>query len=196
MSFDIREYKTELRSRFKAERAAMTAEEKKLLDEKILSRILSSKAYEAADTVLTYVSTDIEVDTHGLIAQAVKDGKRVAVPKCISGTRLMDFYFISGMEQLESGAFSVLEPRVDICEKAHDFETALCIVPGLSFDMDGFRLGYGKGYYDRFLSAHPNMHRMGLCYCRCTVQKLISGRFDMPVNTLVTDKYTKLIANG
>ena len=74
MSFDIREYKTKLRSRFKAERAAMTAEEKKLLDEKILSRILSSKAYEAADTVLTYVSTDIEVDTHGLIAQAVKDG--------------------------------------------------------------------------------------------------------------------------
>lgn len=191
--FDIREYKKELRLRFKAVRTGMSEEEKRLSDERIFQRIIASSAYKNADTILTYVSTAIEVDTIQLIGRAIADGKRVAVPKCISGTRLMDFYFITSMDDLETGTFSVLEPVEEKCEKADDFEHALCIIPGLSFDMNGFRLGYGGGYYDRFLSAHPDMHRMGICYCSCTVQKLISGRFDTPVNSLVTEKYLKRI---
>ncbi|MBQ8569246.1 MAG: 5-formyltetrahydrofolate cyclo-ligase [Oscillospiraceae bacterium] len=194
--FDIREYKKELRLRFKAVRTGMTAEEKQLSDEKIFQRIIASSAYNSTDMILTYVSTAIEVDTIKLINQALADGKRVAVPRCISGTRLMDFYFITSMDDLETGTFSVLEPVEEKCEKAYDVDSALCIIPGLSFDMNGFRLGYGGGYYDRFLSAHPYMHRMGICYCSCTVQKLISGRFDTPVNTLVTEKYLKKMKNA
>lgn len=191
MCFDLREYKSELRSRFKNMRKAMLPEEKQRLDSAVFRRVIGSAAYKRCSLLLTYVSTDIEVDTAELIRQALADGKRVAVPRCISGTRLMDFYYITAMDDLEPGSFGVLEPITDKCRKTAEFDGALCIVPGLSFDMKGFRLGYGKGYYDRFLSAHPNMTLMGLCYCRCTVSELIVGRFDKPVDYLATEKYIR-----
>lgn len=196
MGFDLREYKSELRSRFKTIRKEMSPEEKQKCDSAVFRRVISSSEYKRCSLLLTYVSTDIEVDTMALIGQALADGKKVAVPRCISGTRLMDFYYISSPDDLEPGSFGVLEPRTDICRKTAEFDGALCIVPGLSFDMQGFRLGYGKGYYDRFLSAHPNMYLLGLCYCRCTVQELISGRFDKPVDSLATDKYYKTFSNS
>lgn len=174
----------------------MTPEEKQRMDSAVFRRVIGSAAYKRCSSLLTYVSTDIEVDTIELIKQALADGKSVSVPRCISGTRLMDFYYITSLDDLEPGSFGVLEPRTDICRKTTEFDGALCIVPGLSFDMKGFRLGYGKGYYDRFLSAHPDMYLMGLCYCRCTVSGLISGRFDKPVDSLATDKYIKTFSKG
>lgn len=190
-SGDIREYKKSLRSRCRQLRTSMSAEEKAEKDRKILERIISSKAYLAADIILTYVSTDIEVDTSALIRQALSDRKRVAVPRCIDGTRDMDFYFISGTDCLEKGTFGVMEPVPQKCIKAYAFETALCIIPGLAFDMQGYRLGYGKGYYDRFLSAHTRLTKMGICYCSCTFNELAHGRFDICSDMLVTEKYTR-----
>ncbi|MDD7429636.1 MAG: 5-formyltetrahydrofolate cyclo-ligase [Oscillospiraceae bacterium] len=195
MGFDLREYKSELRNRFKTIRKEMPPDEKQKCDSAVFRRVISSAEYKRCSLLLTYVSTGIEVDTMAIIGQALADGKMVSVPRCISGTRLMDFYYISSPDDLEPGSFGVLEPRTDICRKTTEFDGALCIVPGLSFDMKGYRLGYGKGYYDRFLSAHPNMYLLGLCYCRCTVQELISGRFDKPVDSLATDKYYKTFSN-
>ena len=105
----------------------------------------------------------------------------------------MDFYFIKSPDDLEPGSFGVLEPAPEKCVKAYAFETALCIIPGLAFDMHGYRLGYGKGYYDRFLSAHPRLVKMGICYCSCTCNELIHGRFDVSADLLVTEKYTRKI---
>ncbi|MGN0642662.1 MAG: 5-formyltetrahydrofolate cyclo-ligase [Huintestinicola sp.] len=190
---DIREYKKALRAKFKDIRRNMMPEEKAAKDKMIFDRIVKSNAYKQASVVLTYVSTDIEVDTTALIRQAVADKKRVAVPRCIEGTRDMDFYFITSLDDLEPGSFSVLEPVVSKCVKAYAFETALCIVPGLSFDMTGYRLGYGKGYYDRFLSAHPKLYKMGICYCSCTVNELLHGRFDVRSDAVVTEKYIRRV---
>lgn len=192
-SGDIREYKKSLRAECKKLRKSMDAESKAARDNDIFKRITASAAYCSADIILTYVSTDIEVDTHKLIAQAIADGKRVAVPRCIDGTRDMDFYFIKSPDDLEPGSFGVLEPAPEKCVKAYAFETALCIIPGLAFDMHGYRLGYGKGYYDRFLSAHPRLVKMGICYCSCTCNELIHGRFDVSADLLVTEKYTRKI---
>ena len=75
-----------------------------------------------------------------------------------------------------------------------EFDGAVCIVPALAYDMDGFRLGYGKGYYDRFLSAHKGLYNVGVEYCCCTVPKLIRGRFDIAAQMLVTEKYTKKLS--
>lgn len=188
---DIREYKKELRDRCRQLRTDMSPEKKAEKDRLILERILSSDAYKNASVILTYVSTAIEVDTLALIEQAMKDKKRVAVPRCIDGTRNMDFYFISSLSDLEKGTFGVMEPVPAKCVKAYAFETALCIVPGLSFDMKGYRLGYGKGYYDRFLSAHPRLVKMGVCYCSCTCNELVHGRFDICSDILVTEKYLR-----
>ena len=184
---DIREYKNELRSKCKQLRTGMSAEVKADKDRKIFERVVSSGAYRDTDIVLTYVSTAIEVDTMAIIEQAFADKKRVAVPRCIDGTRDMEFYFTKSMDDLEKGTFGVLEPAPEKCVKAYAFEKALCIVPGLSFDMKGYRLGYGKGYYDRFLSAHPRLVKMGLCYCSCTCNELIHGRFDVCADMLATE---------
>lgn len=191
---DIREYKKNLRTMFKLKRTEMSLEEKARRDNAVYERIISSGAYKNAEIILTYVSTAIEVDTVRLINTALSDGKRVAVPRCVDGTREMDFYFITSLDDLEKHTFGVLEPIPEKCEKAEDFYNALCIMPGLAFDMAGFRLGYGGGYYDRFLSAHPRLVKMGICYCSCTVNSLVHGRFDICADMLVTDKYVKKFA--
>lgn len=191
---DIREYKKNLRTLCKQKRKNMSPEEKAKRDNGIFERIISSGAYKNAEIILTYVSTAIEVDTVRLINTALSDNKRVAVPRCVDGTREMDFYFISSLDDLEKHTFGVLEPIPEKCEKAYGFENALCIIPGLAFDMAGYRLGYGGGYYDRFLSAHPRLVKMGICYCSCTVNSLVHGRFDICSDMLVTDKYVKKFA--
>lgn len=189
--FDIREHKTELRNNYKRIRREMPGNLKKLRDEKIFSKLIGLDSYKAAKTVLTYVSTDIEVDTIRFIKHALGDGKTVAAPRCVPNTRDMVFYIINSLRDLEHGSFSVLEPIPKKCMKLTDFKGAFCIVPALVYDRYGYRLGYGKGYYDRFLSAHSNMFLVGIGYCCCTVTELIHGRFDVAVDTIVTEKYIK-----
>lgn len=189
---DIKEYKTELRAKYKAIRHEMNVSDKKKVDKMIVDKLFEMDCIKNTETIITYVSTPIEVDTHQLINKALTMGKKVAVPKCIAGTRFMDFYYISSINDLEPATFSVLEPRLDICEKAINLSKSVCIVPGLAFDVRGYRLGYGKGYYDRFLSSYMDI-KIGLCYCSCTVTHLQNGRFDCPVDFVVTEKYIKRI---
>lgn len=191
--FDIREYKGQLRSKYKKLRMDMSAEEKAMLDSRISARFLGTKLYKDCTILLTYVSTPIEVDTINIIQTALNDGKTVAVPRCVDGTRDMVFYIIRSMDDLEPGSFLVLEPVPQRCAELTEFDGAVCIVPALAYDMDGYRLGYGKGYYDRFLSAHPGLRNVGIEYCSCTVQKLYRGKFDVAAEYLVTEKYIKKI---
>lgn len=190
-SFDIRIHKTEFRKKYKQLRTDMPLTEKKIRDEKIFQKLINLEVYKKSNVILTYVSTAIEVDTIEFIRQALSDNKTVAVPRCVNGTRDMIFYIIKSFEDLETGAFSVREPIPEKCAALSDFDDAFCIVPALVYDRYGYRLGYGKGYYDRFLSAHPNMHCVGISYCCCTVTKLVHGKFDVAVSTLITEKYVK-----
>ncbi len=194
--FDIREHKRALREKYKQLRRDMPADVKKFCDDKIFSKLSGLDAYKNSDLVLTYVSTEIEVDTKKFINRALEDRKIVAVPRCVAGTRNMNFFIIRSLDDLERGTFSVLEPVPQKCKKLTRFDGAFCVVPALAYDRDGFRLGYGKGYYDRFLSAHNNMYRVGICYCGCMTTKLIHGRFDIPVNMIVTEKYVKNCGKG
>ena len=197
MKTDIREYKKELRGRYKQLRREMDPVKKSRCDEIIFDKIVSSRYYRDCDMILTYVSTDIEVDTLALIDRALSDGKTVAVPRCsMTEKGIMNFYEIRSTDDLERGAFSLLEPDTRRCRRVSDFRHSLCIIPGLAFDMKGYRLGYGGGYYDRFLSAHPGIHKMGICYCCCTVREFIKGYYDSPVDTLVTEKYLKTFGYG
>lgn len=189
--FDIRVHKKELRDKYKRIRRDMSDEIKNERDNQIFSRLINMEAYKKSNLVLTYVSTEIEVDTIRFIEYALNDNKTVAVPRCVEGTRNMDFYVIKTLDDLEQGSFSVLEPVPEKCSKLLEFDNAFCIVPALVYDSYGYRLGYGKGYYDRFLSANNNMFRVGIGYCCCMVTKLIHGRFDVAVNTIVTEKYIK-----
>ncbi len=189
---DIRQYKKNLRIRYKNERLKLSPTEKRNLDEGVLNRLLKLNQYSSAKTVFVYVSTDIEVDTRGIIAQAFADGKRVAVPYCVPNTRIIEFYVINSIDELSPGTFGVLEPVPDPDKRITDWEKSICIVPGLCFDFNGYRLGFGKGYYDRFLSEYTGV-KVGICYSSGVRGHLHHGRFDRTVDVLVTEKNIKSI---
>ncbi len=184
---DIREEKKQIRNHYKSLRNNIPKEEKQVLDEKIFRKITQLWSYKEEELLLTYVSTGSEVDTKELIKYALNDGKRVAVPRCIENTCNMDFYLIKSLDDLEHGSFGVLEPKKDTCEKLEDFSSGLCIVPAIAFDKNGYRLGYGKGYYDRFLSKFSG-RVFGVCYSACICNSLPHGRFDRIVTSIVTEK--------
>ena len=193
---DIREVKKKLRSEFKSVRRGFAAEEQLRRDRQILQRLLALPEYHKAPRVLSYVSTAIEVDTRSLIEQALRDGKKVAVPWCVPGKVDMKFFLIGGLDELEPGSFGVLEPvpgkhreLLDVVSEA-EMVNSLCVLPGLGFDLSGYRLGYGKGYYDRFLSGYCGT-TAGVCYTACLRTLLPHGRYDRMMNILVTEKFVK-----
>lgn len=184
---DIREYKNQLRTQYKAIRKNMTSDEKCNADTEILQSILKQYKFINCETVITYVSTPIEVDTRSLITYSIKLGKKVAVPRCVPNTREMEFYYINSLDELSPGSFGVDEPCPERSEFVIDFSKSICIVPALSYDRYGYRLGYGGGYYDRFLSKYGG-YTIGVCYDNCINKKLIHGRYDRATNIVITDK--------
>ncbi len=187
---DIRPVKAALREKYRNIRTSMTADEKTSYDDEIAQQVRRLWQYQKNDTLLVYVSTPIEVDTRKIIEQALQDGKKVAVPRCVDGTRTMDFYYIRSFEDLAPGTFGVLEPIIEKTELMTDFSRGLCIVPAFSYDWSGYRLGYGKGYYDRFLSRFEG-NIIGICYSSCVQRSLPHGRYDGPVELLVTEKFLR-----
>ena len=181
-----------LREKYKNIRMGMTSEMKDEYDRKIFERVTSLYQYKHCRYLFIYVSKELEVDTKMLIQKALTDGKQVAVPKCIEGHK-MDFYVIRSFDDLEKGAFGLLEPKTDICPKVTSYYRAMCIVPGMSFDFRGCRIGYGGGYYDRFL-ADFNGSKIGICYSSCIQWKLPKGIHDTAVDLIVTEKYFRKCA--
>ncbi|WP_077533689.1 5-formyltetrahydrofolate cyclo-ligase [Massiliimalia massiliensis] len=192
MGVDIRGYKNKLRKKYRGYRETLSPEEKRQLDDRIFDRLSESSFLARADTVLCFVSTAVEVDTHRLIHYCWRNGKRVAVPRCLNDKGKMDFFLITSWEDMERGRFSLLEPNLSQCEKWVNTDRSVCIVPGFSFDHQGFRLGFGKGYYDRFLSSYQGV-KIGICYHKCIAYHLPKGRYDVPVDFLVTEKSIRKI---
>ncbi len=195
MKEDIRQVKNALRLRMKAVRQAMPPDEKADFDSRIRETFLHSTSYTKSSVILTYVSTPIEVDTLAIIETALNDGKRVACPRCVDGTRRMEFYYIDSLTELSPGTFGVPEPEANPWRLYQEESHPICIVPGLAFDRWGYRLGYGKGYYDRFLSGYKGW-TVGLCYSSCVEYKLPHGRYDRAVDRLITEKYLRRCTDG
>ncbi|MGN0459088.1 MAG: 5-formyltetrahydrofolate cyclo-ligase [Eubacterium sp.] len=165
------------------------------LDEKIISNLLNSDLYKNAQTVLSYASLKNEIDTDCLISTALKDGKRVCVPLCESKEGIMSFYYINSLDELSVGMFGIREPNAQKCVRAEKFENALIVLPGLAFDLNGNRLGYGKGYYDRFLQIHP-LNSVGLCYNSLIVDYIPTDEYDQRVSNIITDSRIIACGNG
>lgn len=183
---NIRELKTQLRREYREKRAALSEQEKDNRDTAVAVNVRRLWQYRQTDTVLVYVSTPMEVSTVRVMEQALEDGKRVAVPRCIPHTREMEFYVIHSLAELHDGAFGVREPLPSEERLVRDLSQGLCLVPAFCYDRYGYRLGYGKGYYDRFLARFGG-HCVGLCYSDCIRHTLPHGRFDRKVETIVTE---------
>ena len=142
---DIRPLKSELRQKYRGLRQSMSQEIKTEKDVAIATQVRRLWQYQRNGVLLVYVSTPIEVDTFRIINQAIEDGKRVAVPRCIPDSRNMEFYYIDSTDELAPGMFGVLEPAPNPERLYNESDGGLCIVPAFSYDWNGYRLGYGKG---------------------------------------------------
>lgn len=156
-------------------------------DERLLSNILALQAYKSAESVLCYVSFGSEAGTCGLLRQALADEKNVFVPRCLPGSRRIEFYRIDTLDSLEPGTFGILEPPALSERRFAQSDKAICFVPGLAFTRHGGRLGWGKGYYDTFLSEMP-VCTIGLCYDFQLLKALPADAHDEPVSYICTDK--------
>ena len=147
--------KQRLREERLAAREALSEQERSVLDDRITQKLLVTSEYAEATTVLTYVSVLSEVSTRMFIEYALRDGKTVAVPRCLPG-HCLEFVAIASLEQLVAAPFNLLEPVKELPALTEDQKNnSICIVPALLVDTKGDRLGYGAGFYDRFLSTYP-----------------------------------------
>ena len=185
---NLQERKRGLRARFKRYRAECPPALKQLLDQQLFERVRALGEYRDADILFAYISQPIECDTSAIIKDALKKGKRVAVPRCRADSHEMDFYFIQSYDELSTGKYGLLEPVPQLSKKATDFSHGLCLVPGLSFDLQGYRLGFGKGYYDRFLSRFGGV-TVGICYSKCMLGEVPRGAYDRAVDIVIPEKF-------
>ena len=153
-------------------------------NDRILQTLLKTKAYQTSDLVLCYVSVKTEVDTRAFLEHCFRSQKRIAVPKCYENG-LMRFFEVRALCELQNGAMDIPEPA-ETATQAVPTQRTLCVVPGLAFDRAGFRVGYGGGYYDRFLADFPG-ESIGLCYDDCLFDHLPKDSYDSRVKQLITE---------
>ena len=173
--------KKELRKKIREQKRMMTAAEIESASEILCSQFLASPFYREARTIYGYLPYNQEVRTAPILEQALADGKKVAVPK-VYGEE-MRFIYLSDLNQVENGYCGIPEPVAD--EPVADDPTALVLMPGLAFDAKGNRMGYGGGFYDKFLWAEPTHPTVALCYDFQMVEDIPTEEFDIPVNLVL-----------
>ena len=173
--------KQELRKAIRARKRAMTEEEIERRSRSLCQKFLESDAYRACRTLYGYLPYNQEVRTVPILAQALADGKQVAVPKVYGDD--MKFIVLADLTQVSKGYAGIPEPIAD-APVAED-ETALVLMPGLAFDPQGHRIGYGGGFYDKFLAAEPNHPTLALCYEFQLLPELDTEEHDIPVDTVL-----------
>ena len=173
--------KTELRRRIREKKRAMTPEEIEERSRELGRKFAATEAYRKAKTVYGYMPYNQEVRTVPMLRRALEEGKRVAVPKVYGDD--MKFIYLDDLSQVAKGYAGIPEPVAD-GPVAQD-ETALVLMPGLAFDRAGHRIGYGGGFYDKFLAREPHHPTVALCYDFQVMDRLETEEFDIPVDLVI-----------
>lgn len=193
MSF-IRDVKNKIRDTYRQKRRELSPEQKAMLDSRIVNHFRSLASYRFATVLLAYYPLESEVDIRPLLEDALASGKQLALPRCEAEGSGMDFYFVSSLDELRPGRFGIWEPPVGAkrFERQQDI-ASMIIIPALVYDRFGYRLGYGRGFYDRYVSDYKGV-KAGLCYnAFVRSNPLPKGRFDIAVDYIVTEKGVRLI---
>ena len=170
--------KKTLRKSIREQKRAMTLRQIEEKSRRLGEKFAASEAYQQAKTIYGYLPYNQEVRTVPMLEQAIKDGKRVAVPKVCGDD--MIFYYITDFDRVALSDMGIPEPLGD--EPVADDPTALVLMPGLAFDEEGHRIGYGGGFYDRFLAQEPEHPTLALCYDFQMLPKVETEEFDIPVD--------------
>lgn len=175
--------KAELRKKILQEMKAIPREQKQAMDQALTDQFLKHPFYQEAKVIATYLSFPHEFQTQGLIEQALKDGKRVLIPKTYPKGR-MDFV-VYDPQQLVKTSFGLLEPQGDL-EVVDASQIDLIHVPGLAFTTEGYRIGYGGGYYDRYLEYFSG-HTLSTVY-PCQIEDFSPEKHDISVQEVLIDE--------
>lgn len=176
--------KVELRAHFAAVRDKIAPDIRAEKSRIICEKFLSLDQFKKSDTVMIYINFRSEVETLSAASEILSGGRRLIVPKCNTETNEILPCEIRSLDELSAGSYGILEPTAEnICNKS---EIDLAVLPALAFDKDGFRLGYGGGYYDRFLKDFDGIS-VGLCFSECLTEKLPRGEFDICADLVLTD---------
>lgn len=173
--------KKALRKQVSVLKKAMTVEEIERCSVELTEKFLALPAYRGARSVYGYLPYNQEVRTVPLLRRAQADGKRVAVPKVFGEE--MRFIWLDDLDAVAEGYCHIPEPIAD--GPVADDPTALVLMPGLAFDPEGHRMGYGGGFYDRFLAAEPGHPTAALCYGFQVLPSLDTEDHDIPVDTVL-----------
>lgn len=161
--------------------------DKKTIEQQLLHRLIHTNSWINARTVGITVSQGIEWNTTNIIEKAWEEDKTICAPKCYPKQRTMDFYRLQSFQDLEIVYYNLKEPKPIPENKKNKAELDLLIVPGLLFDANGFRIGFGGGYYDRFLSDYKG-RTVALTSSFQMVDYIPKESFDIAVDQIVTEK--------
>ncbi len=173
--------KKALRWQIREKKKAMTEAEIVSKSARLGELFAASDLYQNAETIYFYLPYNQEVRTVPMLERALGEGKRVAVPKVYGDT--MKFIYLENLDQIAKGYAGIPEPIND--EPVAQDRKALVLMPGLAFDREGHRIGYGGGFYDRFLAAEPEHPTLALCYDFQMLEKLETEEFDIPVDSVL-----------
>ena len=179
--------KDDLRLKIKQKRNTLSPAEVANKSRKIIAHLSTLKVFTDAQTILFYISYGNEVFTHELIKSSLSTTKTVVVPKSNTSNYTLQLYILTDWNQLSSGAYHILEPNPDHHQQIAASTLDCILVPGVAFDLQGNRLGHGKGYYDRLLCGTPQIPHIGLAYECQLVDHIPLDDHDLPVHYLVTE---------
>ena len=173
--------KKALRAAIRQQKRAMTEEEIVTKSQKLCELLMETDLYKNAKTFYGYLPYNQEVRTTPMLEQALREGKRIAVPKCYGAE--MKFIYLDDLTKVEKGYANIPEPIED--GPIADDPTALVLMPGMAFDREGHRIGYGGGFYDKFLAQEPNHPTVALCYDFQMLPHLETEEYDIPVDLVL-----------
>ena len=180
-----------LRVELRQRRAAIGGDYKKASDKKLIDSLLSLPQFKNAKTILTFFPVGSEPSILAIAEESLALGKQVAFPLCHPEGPYMTFHSVDSLAALTLGNYGIPEPA-ETLPTVSDFTDALCVVPALAFDRSGFRLGYGKGYYDRFLCSFGGIS-VGLVYDELLFEELPRDKYDEKVDIIITEKEVRTI---
>ncbi|TXL67979.1 5-formyltetrahydrofolate cyclo-ligase [Cerasibacillus terrae] len=164
----------------------LLAEEKKNIEIQLYHHLFTSTLWKEATIIGVTISQNHEWNTKPIIEKAWEEGKTVTVPKCIPKTKQLTFYQLTNLQQLEKSYFDLLEPNPKKTKEIINKKIDLLIVPGVVFDRNGYRIGFGGGYYDRFLEKFTNT-TVSLLHTTQLLEEIPKESHDIPVEYLITE---------
>lgn len=184
--------KEAIRKRMKEKLSALSKPMYEHLSYLIAQRLFQDSDWNQADTIGITISKPPEVDTFQIIRKAWEEGKKVVIPKCHPSTKTMTFRSLSAFSQLESVYYGLYEPIESLTEQVLPEEINLLIVPGIAFSKEGYRIGFGGGYYDRYLQQYKG-NTLSLAFHMQIFDTLPFEKHDIPIEKIITEKETIFI---